>query len=179
MIVYSYHLFKIGNNLQWMSLYKLMIIVLNILKLWHDNVPRVNNGVPSVYVWVRQLGAWKLHPYEILTLFSWGDQLVPSPQTLSLQEWVARVSLQCITTSDIICQLFFSNSTTWNPVSFSFCYKARAKDSSVQLWLFSFFSFFYIFMPNHNWVLIHVCPMSFAGWSSAGDQSPAIGNHPT
>ena len=28
-----------------MTLYKLMIIVLNILQLWHDSAPRVNYGV--------------------------------------------------------------------------------------------------------------------------------------
>ena len=25
-------------------------------------------GFPSVYVWVRQLGAWKLHPYNSIAL---------------------------------------------------------------------------------------------------------------
>ena len=28
-----------------MALYKLMIIVLTILMLWHDNAPRVTNGI--------------------------------------------------------------------------------------------------------------------------------------
>ena len=44
-IMISYCLFKLSNNLQQMALYKLMIIVLTILMLLHDDAPWVINGV--------------------------------------------------------------------------------------------------------------------------------------
>ena len=46
------------------------LIILTFVKLWHDSAPTkqilisVHGVFPSVYVWVRQRGAWKLHPYN-------------------------------------------------------------------------------------------------------------------
>ena len=70
-IIFSYYISQTFCILCHSALNKWLIIyVIIIVRFWHDKHPENRNHIsehsvfPSVYIWVRQWGTWKSHPYN-------------------------------------------------------------------------------------------------------------------